>query len=157
MKALTIYQPWASLIIVGAKPWEWRGWAPPKWLIGQRMVIHASVRPPRPAELHQIIADIDRGDSSLVPAIARPLLQRALDRAGGGTWMLGAGLGTAIVGAGISAIDWAEKHEKPGYDSDRIDHHMFGWPLTDIRPFTVPIPVNGKQGLWDWAEGLGVK
>lgn len=26
MKALTIYQPWASLVMIGAKPHEFRGW-----------------------------------------------------------------------------------------------------------------------------------
>jgi hypothetical protein len=27
MKALTIYQPWASLVMIGAKPYEFRRWA----------------------------------------------------------------------------------------------------------------------------------
>ena len=44
MKALTIWQPWASLIIAGAKPFEFRGWRPPASLIGQRIVIHAAAR-----------------------------------------------------------------------------------------------------------------
>lgn len=38
MKALTIWQPWASLIISGAKPYEFRGWRIPESLIGQRIV-----------------------------------------------------------------------------------------------------------------------
>ena len=29
MRALTIWQPWASLIIIGAKPFEWRRWRAP--------------------------------------------------------------------------------------------------------------------------------
>ena len=45
MKALTIWQPWASLIAMGAKPYEFRGWKPPKSLIGQRLAIHAGARP----------------------------------------------------------------------------------------------------------------
>ena len=44
MKALTIWQPWASLIIAGAKPYEFRGWRAPRALIGQRIVIHAAAR-----------------------------------------------------------------------------------------------------------------
>jgi ASCH domain. len=44
MKALTIWQPWASLIIAGAKPYEFRGWRAPRSLIGQRIVIHAAAR-----------------------------------------------------------------------------------------------------------------
>ena len=41
MKALTIWQPWATLIMAGAKPYEWRTWPAPKWIQGQRIVIHA--------------------------------------------------------------------------------------------------------------------
>ena len=44
MKALTIWQPWASLIMAGAKPYEFRGWRAPRSIIGQRIVIHAAAR-----------------------------------------------------------------------------------------------------------------
>jgi hypothetical protein len=38
MKALTIWQPWASLIMAGCKPYEFRRWAAPQRLVGQRLV-----------------------------------------------------------------------------------------------------------------------
>lgn len=41
MKALTLYQPWATLIIHGPKRIENRRWTPPKDLIGKRIAIHA--------------------------------------------------------------------------------------------------------------------
>ena len=42
MKALTLYQPWASLIAVGAKTIETRGYRPPSTLkLGERFAIHA--------------------------------------------------------------------------------------------------------------------
>lgn len=44
MKALTLWQPWASLIALGVKTIETRSWAAPKSLIGQRIAIHASKR-----------------------------------------------------------------------------------------------------------------
>ena len=44
MKALTIWQPWASLIIAGAKPYEFRGWRAPRSIFGQRIVIHAAAK-----------------------------------------------------------------------------------------------------------------
>ncbi len=34
-------------------------------------------------------------------------------------------------------------------DSDRVDHHMFGWPLKDIRAFVEPVPFRGGQGFWN--------
>lgn len=41
MKALTVKQPWATLIMLGLKPVENRSWRPPSSLIGERFVIHA--------------------------------------------------------------------------------------------------------------------
>jgi hypothetical protein len=148
MKALTIWQPWASLIIAGAKPWEWRGWRAPRWLVGQRIVIHAGQRAPKREEILDIMAQLRDGDSSLVAAIATPLLERVAL----GAWPRACGLGTALVGEPISAIDWARQHLGPGFDSDRIDHHKFAWPLTAIERFEPVIPASGKQGLWDWAS-----
>lgn len=42
MKAITIKQPWASLIVHGIKDIENRTWPCPKKYIGQRVLIHAS-------------------------------------------------------------------------------------------------------------------
>lgn len=49
MKALTIWQPFAGLIIVGAKPLENRKWAP-KMAIGTRFAIHAGKDQPQVAD-----------------------------------------------------------------------------------------------------------
>ena len=48
MKALTLHQPWASLIADGRKTIETRSWAPPRTLIGERIAIHASLKVDRP-------------------------------------------------------------------------------------------------------------
>lgn len=45
MKAITIKQPWASLIIHGFKNIENRTWACPEKYIGHRVLIHASGKP----------------------------------------------------------------------------------------------------------------
>lgn len=41
LKALTLWRPWAWLIAAGHKPVENRTWAPPRALLGQRIVLHA--------------------------------------------------------------------------------------------------------------------
>lgn len=48
MKALTIRQPWASLIALGVKTIETRSWKAPDTLIGERIAIHAAKRRPSP-------------------------------------------------------------------------------------------------------------
>lgn len=42
MKAITIKQPWASLIVHGIKDIENRNWPCPRKYIGQRVFIHAA-------------------------------------------------------------------------------------------------------------------
>lgn len=42
MKALSLWQPWASLIADGRKRIETRSWRPPEWLVGQWVAIHAT-------------------------------------------------------------------------------------------------------------------
>ena len=45
MKAITIKQPWVSLIVHGIKDIENRSWACPWKYIGHRVLIHASGKP----------------------------------------------------------------------------------------------------------------
>lgn len=149
MKALTIWQPWATLIMAGAKPYEFRRWdyrTRERSIEGQRIVIHAGARPLKLAEVKDILVRIEDRISSLIPERARPLLDRicAADR-GQGIVPLAAGLGTAVLGKPrrISALF-------KSHDSDRIDHHMWAWPLTEIEPWIEPIPVRGLQGFWNW-------
>lgn len=48
MKALTIQQPWASLVIAGAKTYETRSWSTKH---RSELLIHAGARFPEPAQL----------------------------------------------------------------------------------------------------------
>lgn len=46
LPAITVWQPWASLIALGVKTIETRSWPAPDRLVGQRIGIHAARRPP---------------------------------------------------------------------------------------------------------------
>jgi hypothetical protein len=150
MKALTIWQPWASLVMIGAKPYEFRRWdyrERARYLEGQRIVIHAGARPVKLTEVEDIIARMMDRLSSLRAELALPLLERLhASYKCRGVVELAAGLGTAILGKPrqVSAL-----FNSPA-DSDRIDHHMWAWPFTDIQPFVAPIPMRGMQGFWEW-------
>lgn len=150
MKALTIYQPWATFIMAGAKPFEFRGWDYTERyssILNERIVIHASARAIKPAEIEQIILDLKKGESSLVSDIALPILEKLKAKYKcQGMLEMSAGLGTAIIGKPRRVGQIFSGHP----DSDRLNHHLFGWPLSDMQPFDAPKPCRGAQGFWNW-------
>lgn len=151
MLALTVYQPWASLIAAGAKPFEWRGWEAPRRVIGQRIAIHASARKVQRGEIADLLialrskADIS---TSLITETAIPLLERW--HTAPGMLPLSSILCTAVLGQPITAITYAARHGAVAVDSDRIDHTKWGWPLTDIEQIEPFAPAKGMQGFWTW-------
>jgi hypothetical protein len=155
MMALTIWQPWASLIMMGAKPYEFRKWdftdrSVNRALVGKRIVIHAGARRVKPSEVEDLLGRLDDGSSSVKANIARPLLERLRDAYKcRGVVELAAGLGTAVLG---KPRDVNALFKLP--DSDRIHHHMFAWPLTDIKRWPEPIPSRGFQQFWHWPHEI---
>lgn len=154
MLTLTVWQPWASLIMIGAKPYEFRSWRPPFKLIGERMVIHAGARPVKKREVEDLITRLTDPDkawsTALIKEKALPLLYGCLSSTTPKLPTL-AGLGTVIVGAPKAGYQVCEEfgHEYVN-DSDRADHSNWGWPMKEIRRFGDPIPAKGAQGLWVW-------
>lgn len=155
MKALTIWQPWASLIMIGAKPWEFRSWRAPQWLIGQRMVIHAAARAVNVGEVHQLVRLLEAGGrfaarTTLVPDLALPFLRGWMN---GQELPLAAGLGTAVVGEPRLGTEIARGLNAFGAnDSSRDEHSNWGWPLLEIERWAEPFPMKGAQGLWNWPD-----
>lgn len=160
MKALTIWQPWASLIIAGAKPYEFRGWRPPASIIGQRIVIHAATkRMDRVDALGLLNTLMERdydevgrlfaAETCLIPEKAIPLLNEVLAF----DPPYSAGLGTAVIGEPRLGTHIAEEFGVPrANDSDRDQHANWGWPMLEIEPWSDPIPMRGRQGLWTWPD-----
>lgn len=151
MMALTIWEPWASLIAAGAKPYEWRGWEAPKRLVGQRIAIHAGSRKVKREEIVELILQLRGGGAvgtSLIPEIALPLLERW--HMSPGMLPLSSVLCTAVLGKPITAAVYASKHGLYAADSDRVDHTKWGWPLTDIKQIEPFAPAKGMQGFWTW-------
>lgn len=163
MKALTIWQPWASLIIAGAKPYEFRGWRAPRSLIGQRIVIHAAARKidgEEASALWHILTNrnacdelaLAAAETCLHPNLALPILGRA--------WMpfreklpMSVGIGTAVIGEPRIGTEIAEEFGVPrANDSDRDQHANWGWPMLEVEAWETPIPMRGAQGFWNWPE-----
>lgn len=149
MKALTIWQPWASLIMLGFKPCEFRGWPAPRYVINQRVVNHAGTRPIKLREVQDLINTLASGDFCGGMSLdAIPFLEDVL--MGRRKLPLGAGLGTFRIGEAKQSCDlWPEQFEGLS-DSDRREHSNWAWPVSEIEHLETVVPIKGHQGFWNW-------
>ncbi len=130
--AISLWQPWASLIAIGAKPFETRHWSPPRWLIGKRVAIHAAKK--------------------VVSADDREWARRCGVT---GDLPLGAVVCTAILaGAYRMGVEERVPGSRPLGNAFRTDEFgdyspgRWAWWLTDIEPLVPPIQRRGRQGFW---------
>ena len=147
MKALTLWQPHATLVAEGLKRFETRSWAPPRGLIGNFIAIHAAMR-------------LDSDDAQ---ADARAFLGAEFE------FPLGVVVCTArVLFAGKVVSERVDAHWGQAMEVEIADLSTgsretvvvdgFGdfsigrwiWRLDQKSRVDPPIPARGRQGLWDW-------
>ena len=149
MYAITLHQPWATLIALGIKTVETRSWPAPERLLGQTVAVHAGKR-----------------------VVRRPgeCIERELRARLGEDWIrtipTGAVLATATL-AGIAQVDYAGLiigHAVHDVDTEmgcavgagRTPIDPWGdfsagrwlWFLDDVEALPEQIPAVGRQGFW---------
>jgi hypothetical protein len=173
MKAITILQPWASLIALGAKKFETRSW---KTSYQGPIAIHAGKKPFRfiPGYCGNVflnaLADTLRitriGEDESEGDFLRRFEKHTSQP---GVMPLGAVIATAEL-VGCCLIDKIQEMscapwETGCWDGDHwidptTEELIFGdwrpgrfaWELKKVRKLPVPIPARGRQGLWEWDE-----
>ncbi|GAB4071685.1 hypothetical protein KHC28_00135 [Ancylobacter sonchi] len=151
MKALTIWQPWASLILHGWKPYEFRGWPAPVNLRGQRIAIHAGARPLKVSEVADLIMRL-KGPQAWTTCL-KPEALDFLERVKLSPGALPLSHVLCTVELGTPVRSWEIVGEFGGVinDSDRDNHCNWAWPVSKIEPLAPPVPAKGAQGFWNWA------
>jgi hypothetical protein len=143
MKALSVMQPWATLIALGAKRIETRSWS--RSYRGP-LAIHASGRMNRDAIL----------------SLREPRIREALTaggyREGNGPASNPFGLPLGAVLAVVTLVDvWRITQENVPNEPERIfgDYRpdRFAWRIEDVQRLPEPIPAKGWLGLWEWRDG----
>lgn len=155
MIAVTVWQPWASLIAYGWKPFEFRGWRAPRAYVGKRIAIHAGVRKPRPQEITDLVMQLLSSEwrATGVNLDALPALNNwAVDPR---LLPLGFVVGTATLGepikneelAAAMGVKWVN-------DSDRVGDSNWGWPMLNVKRCDPTVHATGRQGLWTFSGDL---
>lgn len=134
--ALTLWQPWACLVEIGAKPYDTRGFPIPRRLLGRRVAIHAAARP--------VFTDLTQG--------VLDDIEEAFGRCGWNFWLpRGVIVATAVLAESIP-VEKVKADSFGDYTPGR-----WAWRLEDVRPVDSHIPAKGRQQIgWDWTvpEGL---
>lgn len=145
MKALSLWQPWASLIVIGAKRFETRSWST---AYRGQLLIHAAKHFTREE------AETCHDDP----------FNKVLDNAGYHTCNdipRGCLLGVAdLIQCYLCTDYWLEYLNytpfKPKYELSKLELSFgdfypgrFAWQLANIRRFPTPIPYTGHQGLFN--------
>lgn len=140
--ALTVWQPWASLIVFGLKPYEFRGWPAPKSFASRKNAIHVARSAWHAEEVKVITRDPERtcfGGGAATPArkFAMSVLQ------GAAVVPLGAFPSTVALGEPRRAIDLACASGEP----DDVDPDTWAWPVLMPRRVCEIIPVRWRKGF----------
>ena len=138
MKALTLWQPWASLCAIGAKRFETRSWTTSHR--GQ-LAIHSAK-----TTAHDHIAEYG-------------LFRRILRAGGVDPDNMPHGSVLAVFDE-IQAVSISSEFIRERIQSDpELEHEMsfgdwqhgrFAWELNGRHELAQPIPARGRQGLWTW-------
>lgn len=140
LPVISLWQPYASLIFSGVKLHETRKFRPPVKYVGGYIGIASTAKfPPMKKigeELHELCMEVfGCGYNQSLP--------------------FGCLLGAVRISAGLPT----DSHT-PANDDDRVagdwSPGRFAWPLSDVTPFAIPLPMKGKQGWWRFDLPLGL-
>jgi hypothetical protein len=133
MRAITLHQPWASLVAIGEKHYETRSWST---AYRGPLAIHAAKTKKGRASSYQLITS-------------------TLTQAGYATFdhlPFGCVIALVNLNAVYSTLDVRLRYTTSeqelafgDYSDDR-----FAWELELIRVYDPPIPATGRQGFWNW-------
>lgn len=141
MRAISIWNPFSTLIVKGHKVFETRSWAPSRSVIGQRIAI-ASTRVINPAQRAHFNDEAFRENYE---RLGLPEDLKDLPH--------GYVLGTAIVDSvelmTEELLSEVSEEEKT-YGWWELGN--YAWRMTDPIELENPIPVRGMQGLYEWKE-----
>lgn len=145
MYAISLWEPWASLIAANMKHWETRSWKYPEHLHGQQIAIHAAKRWSWDQRVFACRC-IDQECLDWPMSCVQP---------GGKPTTLGKVLCLATLDDWETTTRCRALWLKDDMEFQFGDYSpgRYAWLLTGVLPLNTPCPANGKQGFWKWDAG----
>lgn len=142
MKAISLWQPWATLIAIGAKRFETRSWGTS---YRGPLAIHAAKRPARRDECNPAIG-VDLFDAGYVGLNNLPY----------GCVVCVVDLVNCTPTEEVEREEWFEPHSERELAFGDFTPGRYAWQLENVR-YLENLAAHGFQGLWEWdaPEGWG--
>lgn len=140
IRVISLWQPWASLVVIGAKTWETRSWdtsyrgplaihAAKRWTPAQRALI--AQEPFKSALMEAGIYELPLGK----------ILGRIELRS---VW--------PVVRNGVVSFKtykgWTQEIQEPELSFGNFSQGRYAWCLRNPERLATPIPAMGRQGFW---------
>lgn len=132
--AISLWQPWASLIALGLKRHEFRCWVPPQKFMRRPVAIHAAKKMETKKVLIKLLADYE--GTAAVPVIEAAMRNEL---------PLGGVLCTATIELVLRANGLVEP-----LTGKTLAGGGFAWQMNRVKAYSQPIPAKGSQGFWWW-------
>ncbi|MEO6071004.1 MAG: ASCH domain-containing protein [Chitinophagaceae bacterium] len=138
MKAISLLQPWASLVIMGAKEWETRSWATRH---RGPLLIHASAK--KPTRREKAMFENDPNFRPFIPQMEE--------------LPYGAIIGKTILKE-IFTTGYLVQHleDFKGYNwknefaFDDLSPNRYAWQFVETNPLKHFLPMKGSLGIWEY-------
>ena len=142
INTLTLWQPWASLIAMGAKTMETRSWRPPPMAVGGLLAIHAA----KTREGVKLVRSVEHHDIEMT---MRAWLTS--------DWADDIPYGEVVAVARLAgAVQCPSERVRPDAYGD-FSRGRWAWILEDIHVLKEPVSARGHQGVWTWEPPLAVR
>jgi hypothetical protein len=155
LQTISLWQPWATLCVIGKKPFETRGRPPIESSVGRRLAVHAGsqivngshITPKARATMNRIFGGTDWFDTLPRGAVVGTVLLR-------GAYHIAEydpATDTARADRAIGDVPWnGPDHRITTDDLGWYSAGRWAWLIEDPESFDPPYPQRGYPGFWSW-------
>lgn len=166
MIAISLWQPHAFLISIGAKPLETREWAPPVKDVPRGypipIAIHAAKTTDELESIARRVADLKKMHAwppreegflkSFYDVMDEWMVKERLPNYKFSDFPLGAIVATGTLTGCYNADKVYPRLKGHARHFGDFAPGRYAWHIQNVKPLPRPIPARGQKGLWEWTQ-----